>query len=214
MAESRKTGAFAPYEWMLALRYLRAKRQESFVSVISGFSLVGIALGVATLIIVMSVMGGFRQQFLHSILGFNGHVTVQAMGRPLVDYDAAVARLRKVPGVTRAAPIIDGQVMATAYGVNAGIVARVGELGRRQLVLCGIESHVCVLQTAIGFRALGYEIAVAWDATSSRREADKALAAERLRAEGVTLAGVEMVLFEWLGRAGTPEFKEISALIK
>ena len=103
---------------------------------------------------------------------------------------------------------------AFSCAADAAIVARVGELGRRQLVLCGIESHVCVLQTAIGFRALGYEIAVAWDATGSRREADKALAADRLRAEDVTLAGVEMVLFEWLGRAGTPEFKEISALIK
>ena len=73
-------GFFAPFEWMIAARYLRAKRQESFVSVISGYSLVGIALGVATLIIVMSVMGGFRKEFLASILGFNGHVTVQAAG--------------------------------------------------------------------------------------------------------------------------------------
>ena len=78
MAESQKVGAFAPFEWMLALRYLRAKRQESFISVISGFSLIGIALGVATLIIVMSVMNGFRHELLKSILGLNGHVTVQA----------------------------------------------------------------------------------------------------------------------------------------
>src|SRR5580700_12185576 len=102
MAESQKVGAFAPYEWMLALRYLRAKRQESFVSVISGFSLVGIALGVATLIIVMSVMGGFRQEFLASILGFNGHVTVEGAAGPLPDFDAVTARLKAVPGVTRA----------------------------------------------------------------------------------------------------------------
>jgi lipoprotein-releasing system permease protein len=115
---------FAPFEWMIALRYLRAKRQESFVSVISGFSLVGIALGVATLIIVMSVMGGFRNQFIQSLLGFNGHVTVQAVGVPLEAYDAATARLRQVPGVVRAAPIIDQQVMGTAHNVNAGIVVR------------------------------------------------------------------------------------------
>jgi len=127
MAESNKSAAgraFAPFEWMIALRYLRAKRQESFVSVISGFSLVGIALGVATLIIVMSVMGGFRNQFIQSLLGFNGHVTVQAVGEPLVAFDAATARLARVPGVVRAAPIIDGQVMATAHNVNAGIVVR------------------------------------------------------------------------------------------
>src|SRR6201985_2701460 len=110
MAESRRTAAFAPFEWMIALRYLRARRQEGFVSVISGFSLVGIALGVATLIIVMSVMGGFRKEFLASVLGFNGHITVQsAQGGPLPSYDALTERLRAVPGVVRAAPIVDGQ---------------------------------------------------------------------------------------------------------
>ena len=83
---------FAPFEWMIALRYLRARRQESFVSVISGFSLVGIALGVATLIIVMSVMGGFRKEFLASILGFNGHVTVEAADGTLPGFDA-IARV-------------------------------------------------------------------------------------------------------------------------
>jgi len=124
MAESRKTGAFAPFEWMIALRYLRAKRQESFVSVISGFSLVGIALGVATLIIVMSVMNGFRHELLKSILGLNGHVTVQAEGGPLPDFDALTQRLRAVPGVTRAAPVVDGQVMASQNGVNSGVIVR------------------------------------------------------------------------------------------
>jgi len=124
MAESRKVGAFAPYEWMLALRYLRAKRQESFVSVISGFSLVGIALGVATLIIVMSVMNGFRHELLKSILGLNGDVTVQAVARPMADYDTVAQRLRAVPGVTRAAPIVDGEVMAGQNGVNLGVLVR------------------------------------------------------------------------------------------
>jgi lipoprotein-releasing system permease protein len=124
MAESRKVGAFAPFEWMLALRYLRAKRQESFVSVISGFSLVGIALGVATLIIVMSVMNGFRHELLKSILGLNGDVTVQAVARPMADYDIVAQRLRAVPGVTRAAPMVDGQVMASQNGVNLGVLVR------------------------------------------------------------------------------------------
>ena len=124
MAESRKVGAFAPYEWMLALRYLRAKRQESFISVISGFSLVGIALGVATLIIVMSVMNGFRHELLKSILGLNGHVTVQARARPLTDYETLAQRLRAVPGVTRAAPFVDGEVMAGQNGVDQGVLVR------------------------------------------------------------------------------------------
>ncbi|MBS0280195.1 MAG: ABC transporter permease, partial [Proteobacteria bacterium] len=109
---------------MLALRYLRAKRQESFISVISGFSLIGIALGVATLIIVMSVMNGFRHELLKSILGLNGHVTVQADGGLLRDFDALTLKLRAVPGVTRAAPVVDGQVMASQNGVNSGVLVR------------------------------------------------------------------------------------------
>ena len=119
-----KTRAFAPFEWMIALRYLRARRQESFVSVISGFSLVGIALGVATLIIVMSVMNGFRHELLSRILGLNGHVTVQAAVGTLTDFDAMAARVRAVKGVTRVAPIVDGQVMATENGIASGVIVR------------------------------------------------------------------------------------------
>ena len=118
------TRPFAGFEWMIAWRYLRAKRAEGFVSVISGFSLVGIALGVATLIIVMAVMNGFRHELLSSILGINGHVMVQGVEGSLSDYDAVTARLKAVPGVTRAAPIVDGQVMATQNGVNLGVVVR------------------------------------------------------------------------------------------
>ena len=131
MADSAKTGIFAPFEWMIALRYLRARRTESFVSVISGFSLVGIALGVATLIIVMSVMNGFRHELLKSILGLNGHVTVQAQEGYLSGYDAVARRVRAVPGVTRAAPVVNGQVMASQNGVNTGVAVRgmrVGDL--------------------------------------------------------------------------------------
>ena len=130
------TRPFAAFEWMIALRYLRARRQEGFVSVISGFSLVGIALGVATLIIVMSVMGGFRKDFLSSILGFNGHVTVQATAGPLPDYDAMTARLKAVPGITRAAPIVDGQVMGAQNGINTGVYVR----GMKQSDLATLKS--------------------------------------------------------------------------
>jgi lipoprotein-releasing system permease protein len=72
----------------------------------------------------MSVMGGFRNQFIQSLLGFNGHVTIQAVRQAIGPYDAMAARLRAVPGVVRAVPIIDGQVMATAYGANSGAVVR------------------------------------------------------------------------------------------
>ena len=129
MAESpvkprSRTGIFTAFEWMLAGRYLRAKRQESFISVISLFSLIGIALGVATLIIVMSVMNGFRIELLRSILGLSGHITVQSQMGNLADYDAITRRIRAVPGVVRAAPIVDGQVMASQNGVNAGVAVR------------------------------------------------------------------------------------------
>src|ERR1700761_6428086 len=123
-ATPSSTRPFAAFEWMIALRYLRARRREGFVSVISGFSLVGIALGVATLIIVMSVMGGFRKEFLASFLGFNGHVTVEAAAGSLPHFDALTERLKSVPGVTRAAPIVDGQVMASQNGVNSGVLVR------------------------------------------------------------------------------------------
>ncbi len=118
------TRPFSPFEWTLAFRYLRPRRKERFVSVISIISLIGIALGVATLIIVMAVMNGFRHELLSRILGLNGHVIVQAAEGSLPDFDAVAAQVRAVPGVTRAAPIVDGQVMASANGANAGVLVR------------------------------------------------------------------------------------------
>ncbi len=80
MNTAAETRPFAPFEWMLALRYLRARRREGFISVIAGFSFVGIMLGVATLIIVMSVMNGFRIELFSKILGLNGHMLVRPLG--------------------------------------------------------------------------------------------------------------------------------------
>ena len=90
---------FGAFERLVALRYLRARRQEGFISVIAIFSLLGIALGVATLIIVMAVMNGFRQELMGRILGVNGHLTIYAASRWL-DYDALTNRLRKLDDVT------------------------------------------------------------------------------------------------------------------
>ena len=86
MSEPTGTRPFAPFEWMLALRYLRARRQEGFISVIAAFSFLGIMLGVATLIIVMAVMNGFRKELLSKILGLNGHLLVQPLESPLTDF--------------------------------------------------------------------------------------------------------------------------------
>src|SRR5882762_8474480 len=101
-----RTHPFSGFEWLVAARYLRARRAESFISVISGFSLIGIALGVATLIIVMSVMNGFRAELLGRILGVNGHMIVQSIdSKGLPDYDAVTMRVRTVQGITAAFPI-------------------------------------------------------------------------------------------------------------
>ena len=134
---------FSPFEWMVALRYLRSRRREGFVSVIAWFSLLGIALGVATLIIVMSVMNGFRQELLTRILGLNGHLSIYSTTQKLTDFDTLANRVRGMPGVTSAAPMIEGQVMATARGVAKGAVARgmrVEDLERRRIVAGNITA--------------------------------------------------------------------------
>jgi lipoprotein-releasing system permease protein len=116
---------FDPFERAVAGRYLRARRGERFVSVIAGFSLVGIALGVATLIIVMSVMGGFKVDLLNRILGFNGHLGVYGAGRSLSDYEGLTATIKTIPGVVSATPVVDGQVLLTDNrGTSAGGLVR------------------------------------------------------------------------------------------
>ncbi len=111
---------FGAFERMVAFRYLRARKGERFVSVIAIFSLVGIALGVATLIIVMSVMNGFRQELLGRILGLNGHLGIySADGRGLPDFDNILARVRGLPGVVSATPIVEGQVLLTSESGGA-----------------------------------------------------------------------------------------------
>jgi len=115
---------FGTFERMVAFRYLRARRQEGFVSVIAIFSLLGIALGVATLIIVMSVMNGFRADLLGRILGLNGDLAVYALSGGLPNFDAAAQKLRAVPGVTRVTPLVEGQVMATSDAGAAGALVR------------------------------------------------------------------------------------------
>jgi lipoprotein-releasing system permease protein len=115
---------FNAFERMVAFRYLRARRQEGFVSVIAIFSLLGIALGVATLIIVMSVMNGFRAELIGRILGLNGHLAVYGETARLTDFDAAAAKVRQVQGVVSATPLVEGQVMATSDAGASGALVR------------------------------------------------------------------------------------------
>jgi lipoprotein-releasing system permease protein len=115
---------FNAFERMLAGRYLRSRRREGFVSVIAGFSFIGIALGVATLIIVMAVMNGFRQDMMSRILGVNGHIDVSGRAFAIGDYDALLGRIKSIPGVTSAVPVVQGQVLASGVGRASGILVR------------------------------------------------------------------------------------------
>jgi lipoprotein-releasing system permease protein len=124
MSEPAGTSAFAPFEWMLSRRYLRARRKEGFISVIAGFSFLGIMLGVATLIIVMAVMNGFRKELLDKILGLNGHLLVQPIDSPLTDWQAVAERISKVPGIRLAAPVVEGQALASSPFNASGVLVR------------------------------------------------------------------------------------------
>jgi len=116
---------FKPVERLLAFRYLRARREEGFISVIAWFSFAGITLGVATLIIVMSVMNGFRTELINRILGLNGHIGVfSATSEPLTDYNRVALKLAELPNVIAATPQVQGQVMASSARAQTGAVVR------------------------------------------------------------------------------------------
>jgi lipoprotein-releasing system permease protein len=124
MADPTGTRPFSAFEWMLSLRYLRARRREGFISVIAGFSFLGIMLGVATLIIVMAVMNGFRKELLDKILGLNGHLLIQPLETPLVDWEEVAERVSKIDGVILAAPVVEGQALASSAFNAAGVLVR------------------------------------------------------------------------------------------
>src|SRR5689334_6470795 len=116
--------AFATVERLIAFRYLRARREEGFISVIAGFSLVGITLGVGTLIVVMAVMNGFRVEMLRQMSSISGQLGVQGGREGLMPSDDMLARLKAIPGVVTATPTVEGQVMAVAGEHVRGVVLR------------------------------------------------------------------------------------------
>ena len=128
MTEPVRTPPFAPFEWLLAGRYLRARRKEGFISVIAGFSFLGIMLGVATLIIVMAVMNGFRNELLDKILGLNGHLLVQPLDSPLTDWKDVAERINGVDGHPAR--------RAGGRGPGAGVVA----VQRRRACSCAASA--------------------------------------------------------------------------
>ncbi len=150
---------FAPVERLIAGRYLRPRREEGFISVIAAFSLLGIALGVATLIVVLAVMSGFRAELLGRVMGLNGHVTVQTGPQGLTNFDALADRLRVADGVVTVTPLVTGQVMATANGVASGALvhgirpADLAALGAiADHLVAGSVAHLSDDQIVIGAR--------------------------------------------------------------
>ena len=115
---------FGALEWQIAMRYLRSRRRDAFISVISTLSLVGIALGVATLIIVMAVMNGFRAELFDKILGVSGHMLVQPMETPLTEYEDLAARIEGADGVRMAVPFVEGQALVSGPTGSSGAIVR------------------------------------------------------------------------------------------
>ena len=132
---------FSPFERMVAFRYLRARRREGFISLIAWFSLLGIALGVATLIIVMSVMNGFRGELMTRVLGVNGHVSVYSAMGGMTGFDAMADKVRQIDGVVSVTPTVEGQVMVTAGGTASGALVRglrPEDLAKRKIIAEGV----------------------------------------------------------------------------
>ena len=118
------TSPFSAFERMIAGRYLRARRKETFISVIAGFSFIGIMLGVATLIIVMAVMNGFRAELLDRILGVNGHMIVQPIDGELTDYKAISDRINDLEGVRFSVSLVEGQALVSSGIGGSGALVR------------------------------------------------------------------------------------------
>ena len=152
---AKQPAPFAAFEWMIAWRYLRAKRAEGGVSVMTWISLIGITLAVFALIATLAVRSGFRAEFVDTILGANAHVTVYytserdeagRVSRTIADFDALAKRLRDLPGVTRAAPLVKAQVMASSSGRNAGVQV----FGMSAVDLAGVPRVAQTPEAAIG----------------------------------------------------------------
>lgn len=116
---------FSKFERLVAKRYLKAKRREGFISVITGFAFTGIALGVATLIIVMSVMNGFRHELLSRILGINGHIGIMStVGYPFNNYKSAIVDIQNFDNVELVIPLIERQLLVSTGSAAEGAMVR------------------------------------------------------------------------------------------
>ncbi len=150
---------FSPFERMMAWRYLRARKAEGFVSVIAGFSFAGIMLGVATLIIVMSVMNGFRAELVNRILGLNGHLNVYSQGGTLQNYMSLVDRLENIDGIESVRPMVEGQVLISVNGAANGAMVRA--MSREDFATKPLLSNSIIQGQLTNFR--GEQVAIGKD---------------------------------------------------
>jgi lipoprotein-releasing system permease protein len=173
---------FSAFERLVAFRYLRARREEGFVSVIAGFSLLGIALGVGTLIVVMSVMNGFRAELLGRILGVQSHITISSLQGPLQNYQDIADRLKALPGIKSVSPMIDGEVFVSANGTGTGAYMRgfrEQDIKQRALIADGVVDGTLddfhgedVAMIGVGMaRSMGLTIGSEFKAISSKTQA-------------------------------------------
>gem|GEM_PF-10123 len=139
---SLRTKPFAAFEWMIAGRYLGARKREGFVSVIAGFSLVGIALGVATLIVVMAVMTGFRETLVTQIIGGSPHINVYSQSDKFENYDTLADQIRTVDGVVNVTPVVQGQVLGTGNQRHSGVIVRGMRKGDLEQLIANAEPEV------------------------------------------------------------------------
>jgi lipoprotein-releasing system permease protein len=155
---------FGPFERMVAGRYLRARKGERFVSIIAIFSLVGIALGVATLIVVTSVMSGFQVELVSRILGINGHISIEAYaGQKLDNYQPIVTQIRGISQIASATPVLDGQALLSTDqgGARGGLVRGITQQDLRELH--PISDHIIAgsLDTFTGDDAIAIGVGLA-----------------------------------------------------
>ena len=155
-------GPFAAFEWMLALRYLRSRRRETFISVIAGISFAGIMLGVATLIVVMAVMNGFRTELLGKILGFGGHILVRSIDGDLTEFESLATRFETMEPVHAALPFIEGQALVSGPGGAFGVLVRGlkgGDLARLPILPGSVTQGSLAGFDASGDIAIGSRLA-------------------------------------------------------
>lgn len=159
---NRGTRAFSRFEWMLAGRYLRARRKDAFISVITALTMTGVAIGVATLIVVMSVMNGFRAELLSKILGLNGHFTVYPIESKFTDYDKTVKELESVLGVRFAISFVEGEALVSGPAGSTGVNVRgmtLAAIEKLHMLKNGVEQGSFEGWDAGEGVALGYRLA-------------------------------------------------------